>query len=74
LVANDIRPSEAYRIMLKKYPDVLNINQMCEVFGISLNTGYKLLREKRISCLKVGRAYRIPKVQLIRYLNAGYIY
>ena len=68
---NKIKPSEAYRVMLKKYPDVLNIKQMCEVFGISEKTGYKLLKENKIPSLKVGRAYRIPKVQLIRYLSTG---
>jgi excisionase family DNA binding protein len=65
--------SEAYRIMLKNYPDVLDIKQMCEVFGISVKTGYRMLRENKISCLKIGRTYRIPKTHIVHYLNTGHI-
>lgn len=66
-----MKPSEAYRIILKKYPDVLDIKQLCEILGISDKTGYKLIHENKISCIKVGRAYRIPKTHLISYLNIG---
>jgi excisionase family DNA binding protein len=62
---------KAYRIMLKEYPDVLDIKQMCEILGISLKTGYGLIQENKIECLKVGRAYRIPKPFLLSYLRIG---
>ena len=55
--------------MLKKYPDVLKIKQMCEALGgMSTKTGYKMLREGRIGSVKVGREYRITKVDIIDYL------
>ncbi|MCI6227609.1 MAG: helix-turn-helix domain-containing protein, partial [Clostridiales bacterium] len=50
--------------MLKDYPDVMSIEQMCEILSISTKTGYRILREGKICCLKVGRAYRIPKAHL----------
>mgnify|MGYP007042225786 CR=1 FL=1 len=28
-----LHPCDAYRIMLRDYPDVLNIEQMCEILG-----------------------------------------
>ena len=62
---------KAYRIMLKEYPNVLDIKQMCEILGISLKTGYGLIQENKIECLKVGRAYRIPKPFLLSYLGIG---
>ena len=62
---------EAYKLMLKEYPDVLMIDQMCEILGISTKTGYRILREGKICCLKVGRAYRIPKAHLFTYLCIG---
>lgn len=67
----EIKQKDAYRIMLKDYPDILDIQQMCEILGISTKTGYKLLQGKKIACLKVGRAYRIPKVHILSYLNIG---
>lgn len=66
-----LSPREAYRLLLRDYPDVLDIEQMCEVLNISTKTGYKLLREKKIESVKAGRAYRIPKLHLLAYLNVG---
>ena len=41
-----------YTKMLKDYPDVLNVYQMCKALGgISTKTGYKLLKEKRIESI-----------------------
>ena len=59
-----ISQREAYRLMLKDYPDVMSIEQMCEILSVSTKTGYKLLKEGKICCLKVGQAYRIPKAHL----------
>lgn len=60
---------EAYVLMLKSYPDILNINEMCEVLKVSTKTGYKLLKDGKISSIKVGRTYRIPKVHLLSYMR-----
>ncbi len=68
-----ISQKEAYKIMFKDYPDVMNIEQMCEILSISTKTGYKLIKEEKIACLKVGRAYRIPKAHVFSYLSIGSI-
>lgn len=62
---------KAYRIMLRGYPDVLDMKQMCEILGISLKTGYALIQDNKIECLRVGRSYRIPKPFLLSYLRFG---
>lgn len=67
----NISQREAYKLMLKDYPDVLNIEQMCEILSVSTKTGYKIIKEGGICCLKVGRAYRIPKAHLLSYLCIG---
>ena len=64
-------PCEVYKVMLKDYPDVLNIEQMCEALSVSTKTGYKLLKSGTIQSLKVGRSYRIPKAHLLAYLSVG---
>lgn len=58
---------DAYSIMLQGYPDVLNIEQLCEILKISTKTGYRLLKDRKIQSLKVGRSYRIPKAHLVAY-------
>ena len=58
---------DAYRVMLREYPDVLNIDQMCEILKVSTKTGYRLLKDGQIQNLKVGRSYRIPKAHRVSY-------
>ena len=46
---------EAYVLMLKAYPDILNIDEMCEVLKVSTKTGYKLLKEgKDVTIVATG--------------------
>lgn len=66
-----ISQRDAYKLMLKEYPDVMNVEQMCEILGVSTKTGYRILREGKICCLKIGRAYRIPKAHLFTFLCIG---
>ena len=66
-----ISQRDAYRIMFKDYPDVLNIDEMCGILGISTKTGYQLLKDGKVQNLKVGRSYRIPKIHLMTYLGIG---
>ena len=58
-----------YKQLLRNYPDVLDVSQMCEILKISSKTAYSMLQSGSIESLKVGRAYRIPKLNLIKYLQ-----
>ena len=64
-----MKTNDAYRLMFVSYPDVVNIEQMCEMLGgISKKTGYRLLKDNKIKCLVVGHRYRIPKIYILEYL------
>ncbi|MCH5287274.1 MAG: helix-turn-helix domain-containing protein [Christensenellaceae bacterium] len=65
----NISGRDVYSLTLRHYPDILNIDEMCSVLGVSTKTGYRLLREGQITSMKVGRTYRIPKVHLLTYLR-----
>ena len=67
----ELSQKDAFRLMLIEYPDILSFEQMCEALSISPKTGYKLLLDNKIKCLKIGRAYRIPKVHILTYLMIG---
>ena len=60
---------QSYGIHLKDYPDIMDVDTMCQLLGISTKTGYKLLKSNMITGLKVGRAYRIPKMHVLSYLK-----
>ena len=65
-----LSPKDAYTLMLKSYPDVLDIHQISEVLGVSTKTSYRLLHEGAINFLKIGRSYRVPKANLLTYLQS----
>ena len=69
--ASKISQEKAYRVMLRDYPDVMNIEQVSQILGVSTKAGYKLIRDGQLCCLKVCRTYRIPKVHLLEYLCVG---
>jgi len=60
--------------MLENQPDVMDINQMSSVLGISTKTGYAMLRNGEIAFLKIGRTYRIPKLKLLDYLGSATVH
>ena len=62
---------ETYTLMFTDYPDIVNLVQMRKMLGEISNTlAYRMLREKKIKSKKVGREYRIPKVNVIKYMMA----
>ena len=58
-----------YKSMFKNYPDVVNVKELQSMLGgISNTLAYRMLREKKIKSKKVGREYKIPKVNVIKYV------
>ena len=67
-----VKSEEAYRLMFRNYPDVVNIEQLCEMLGgISTKTGYRLLKSGAIKSFVVARRYRIPKINVFEYMSAA---
>ncbi|WP_125143720.1 helix-turn-helix domain-containing protein [Clostridium transplantifaecale] len=64
-----ISQKEAYQSVFKKYPDVVTVDQMSEMLGISTKTAYRLLKENAIEHFMIGRTYKIPKIHIMAYLN-----
>ena len=60
---------EDYGLMFTSYPDLVDINQLKEMLGIGINLAYRLVRNKTIPSVKVGRVYKIPKRNVIYYLT-----
>ena len=69
--SEELSAKDAYSLMLMDYPDVMDIHEMCKALGVSKKTGYQLLQDGSIGCLKIGRAYRIPKAHILTYLKVG---
>lgn len=53
------------------YPDVITIIDLQTMLGIGRNTAYKLLADKSISAIRIGKKYIIPKISVINFLAEG---
>lgn len=55
--------------MFLDYPDVVEPKQLQEMLGISRSIAYSLLKNGEIKARKVGRNYKIAKVNIIKFLE-----
>ena len=55
--------------MFTKYPDVVTVEQLCKMLNVGKNTAYNLINQNMIRSVKIGKVYKIPKVNVIRYLK-----
>lgn len=55
--------------MFTEYPDIVDVTQMCAMLGgIGKKTAYRLLREGKVTYVKVGKSFKIPKYAVIEYI------
>ena len=56
--------------MFANYPDVVDVSWLQSMLGnIGRQTAYELVRKGTIKAIKVGKLYRIPKINVIAFLT-----
>lgn len=56
--------------MFANYPDVVDVSGLRSMLGnIGKQTAYELVRKGTIKAIKVGKLYRIPKINVIAFLT-----
>lgn len=60
---------ESNNNIFKDYDDVVTPEELQEMLGISRSKAYSLLKNGEIKSKKVGRIYKIAKVNVIKYLE-----
>lgn len=61
-----------YEVMFTEYPDIVNVAQVQSMLGVSRHLAYQLIGNGYIPGIKIGNAYRVPKINVINYaLSAG---
>ena len=63
--------SELYKVMFTEYPDLLSINELRNMLGVSKHKAYDLINDGSINAIKIGNAFRIPKINVINYILAA---
>lgn len=61
--------TEKNRDPFSDYPDLLDVEQLSNMLGISTKTAYKMLRSGNIESIRIGRDYKIAKINVLKFLN-----
>lgn len=56
--------------MLRKYPDLMSVNDIQNILHIGRSKAYEMLKSGEIRALRIGAKYRIPKPYLVDYFNS----
>ena len=54
---------------LDDLPVALRVEDLMPILGIGRNTAYELVRSGKLRSIRVGRQIRIPKAEVLRFLN-----
>ena len=54
--------------MFPEYPDIVDVKQLQAMLGISRHLAYDLISDGYIRGIKIGNAYKVPKVNVINYV------
>lgn len=57
--------------MFESYPDIIKIEELCRMLNISKNTAYELIRSGQVPARRIGRIYRIRKIDVINFMEAS---
>ncbi|MGB4092159.1 MAG: helix-turn-helix domain-containing protein [Ruminococcus flavefaciens] len=57
----------------KDYPDIISVKQLQEMLHIGKNRARELLHSNEIPYIKIGCTFKIPKVNVIEFLNRNSI-
>ncbi len=59
---------ELYKMMFPDYPDIVTVAQLQQMLGVRRHLAYDLINNGYISGVKIGNAFKIPKVNVINYV------
>jgi excisionase family DNA binding protein len=54
---------------VNKYPEILTVNEICEILQISKPTAYELMEQSDFPLLRIGRSKRVAKGLFFKWLN-----
>lgn len=68
---NKLDLNEISNYLYKEYPDCVNVVQLQNMLGIKRTKAYELLKNGSIKSIKIGKDYKISKLNIISYLYGG---
>ena len=57
--------------LISDYPEIITFKEMITILRIDKACGYKIIKEKKVKCVKIGRSWKIIKKSVIELLETG---
>ncbi len=57
--------------MFQNYPDILTVPQVAEALGIGKSSVYRLVEQRKIGALHIGKIIKVPKFALEDYVKTA---
>lgn len=57
--------------IFKEYPEIVNVKQLSKMLDISYVLASKLVSSGEIFSKRIGREYKIPKFEVVKYLYSA---
>lgn len=58
-----------YNNIFTEYPDIVSRKDLQKMLGIGSSTAFNLLNSNKIKSIRIGNTHKIPKINIINYLN-----
>lgn len=58
-----------YKNMFADFPDVVSVDDLTKMLHIGKNKAYELVNSGAIKSIKIGTKHRIPKFNIIEFLE-----
>lgn len=63
--------NEISSLMFKEFPDCVGVQDLQKMLGIKRTKTYELLKSGQIKSIKIGKDYKISKLNVVAYLYGG---
>ena len=50
-------------------PDIITVDELCDILMIGKNMAYRLLNSGEIRCFKISREWKIPRKSVYEYIQ-----
>ncbi len=68
MVIQEQQTDDLYHTMFADYPDIVGMDQLCEMLNLKYKTVCKFVREGKIPRMPDGRKIRVAKIEVINYV------
>lgn len=55
--------------IFEEYSDIVSVEELMRMLRIGKNKAYELVQTGKIKSVRIGQIYKIPKLEIIEFLN-----